>query len=67
MAFLQRSLLQVLREWKSKRFTGMALIHVHNGVPKIVEYGRPVQIQIEHDEPLEKREIISKDLTTPGR
>lgn len=59
MSWVSRTFLQVLREWREKRFTGMALVHIQNGKPKLVQYGHPNEIQIAHDEPLERKDLTA--------
>ena len=50
--YVSRSIYELLAEWKRSHFTGMALVHVRGGVPRVVEFGRPNRVELQLEEPL---------------
>ena len=63
--YATRSLYELLAEWRRSRFTGMALVHVRGGVPRVVEFGRPNRIELQHEEPLSRTDLSPVTVPIP--
>lgn len=61
-----RSLYELLAEWRRSHFTGMVLLHVRGGVPRVAEFGRPNRVELQLDSPLSRTDLVPAAVPIPS-
>jgi len=60
-----RTVAEILAHWKTTKFTGVAVVNVHLGIAKSIEWGRPDRVTLEHQEGQLEKNLLTTPASPP--